>query len=372
MKSILVWNSVHRYESGSDFGRGSEGFVKNGCPVSQCQLIFNRKALNFEQYDAVIMNMFAIYDTDRPEDAEANIRTSHQRYIFLSQESPSTLPIDTSKFRNYFNWTMSYRQDSDIKLSYGRVRAKSSAPQNPSEMERLIRETHKWNRTFPTKTKTVVWMVSHCATFGKREGYVQELNKYIQVDVYGGCGKLKCPRNESHWISDPQCYHLLSREYKFYLPFENSVCTDYVTEKFFEILAHDLVPVVYGGANYSKLAPPHSFIDAMKLTPLQLARYLHKLSSNDTLYNEYFWWKEHYTVEAGMEQMVRRAYCDLCRKLHEDSAIQTYDDVDNYWALSQCETIKSWAKYSSSISNSSKNDENKIIGWPKDSLYVPW
>ena len=73
-----------------------------------------------------------------------------------------------------------------------------------------------------------------------------------------------------------------------------------------------------------------------------------------------------------MEQMVRRAYCDLCRKLHEDSAIQTYDDVDNYWALSQCETIKSWAKYSSSISNSSKNDENKIIGWPKDSLYVPW
>ena len=65
-------------------------------------------------------------------------------------------------------------------------------------------------------------------------------------------------------------------KFYFYLAFENSICNDYVTEKFFRGLQVTIgnldnigpkqncqapvVPIVLGGANYSALAPNHSFI----------------------------------------------------------------------------------------------------------------
>jgi hypothetical protein len=35
-------------------------------------------------------------------------------------------------------------------------------------------------------------MASHCPTVGRREDYVKELRKFIEVDVYGDCGELQC------------------------------------------------------------------------------------------------------------------------------------------------------------------------------------
>ena len=52
----------------------------------------------------------------------------------------------------------------------------------------------------------------------------KELQKYITVDIYGSCGPLKC------W--GDQCDDTLDNDYKFYLAFENSLCYDYITEKF--------------------------------------------------------------------------------------------------------------------------------------------
>lgn len=81
--------------------------------------------------------------------------------------------------------------------------------------------------TLANKTGTPVsWMVSHCETESRREDYVRELREHIQVDVYGGCGNLSCPRSDQ-WISNPECYELLGQKYKFYLSFENTLCKDY-------------------------------------------------------------------------------------------------------------------------------------------------
>lgn len=172
------------------------------------------------------------------------------------------------------------------------------------------------NRT-ASKKRSVAWMASHCPTTSQREvrnasfvptkwegnvspqtlerqcppkqRYVEELQRHIDVDVYGQCGNLSCRRDARHWQSDPACYRLLGRRYKFYLSFENALCVDYVSEKFWNILRHDLVPVVYGGADYHLVAPPHSFIDAMRYTPAELARYLRRLDLDDRLYDEFFW-----------------------------------------------------------------------------------
>ena len=48
---------------------------------------------------------------------------------------------------------------------------------------------------------------------------------------------------------------------QFYLAFENSLCGDYITEKFWKVLSYNVVPVVLNGVNMTRVAPPHSYID---------------------------------------------------------------------------------------------------------------
>ena len=48
---------------------------------------------------------------------------------------------------------------------------------------------------------------------------------------------------------------------QFYLAFENSLCRDYITEKFWKVLSYNVVPVVLNGVNMTRVAPPHSYID---------------------------------------------------------------------------------------------------------------
>lgn len=45
------------------------------------------------------------------------------------------------------------------------------------------------------------------------------------------------------------------------MAFENSLCVDYITEKFFKVLNYNVIPVVLNGVNMSAIAPPNSYID---------------------------------------------------------------------------------------------------------------
>ena len=50
------------------------------------------------------------------------------------------------------------------------------------------------------------------------------------MDIYGDCGERKCRKDSD------QCFKDIEKNYKFYLSFENSFCTEYITEKFWQIL----------------------------------------------------------------------------------------------------------------------------------------
>lgn len=90
---------------------------------------------------------------------------------------------------------------------------------------------------------------------------------------------------------------------------------DYVTEKAFNILKYNLLPVVRGGANYSAFLPPHSYIDASKMTPSELAQLLHRLTEREDEYEAYFKWKGHYEVVS--EDINSKLACQLCEAMQQ-------------------------------------------------------
>lgn len=303
LKILLFWNEAYGQKHFS-LGYGREPFIRAGCRVNTCLATADRERYPLSEVDAIMWHLRS-NDKSLPKK-----RYPHTRYIFWMMESASYPFANMRTYHNVFNWTFTYRRDSDFYNPYQRVfRRRKSLPPPATPINYA-----------KGKTKLAAWFVSNCNTKSGREHMVDELKKLMKVDVYGHCGTLDCPRsNHGH------CMALLDADYKFYLSFENSLCTDYVTEKFFGALSVNVVPVVWGFGNYSAIAPRHSFIDALAFPSVRaLADYLLYLNTNDTAYNQYFRWKRHYhqTHDWAKKSI---AFCDICERLHSNEPPKTYD-----------------------------------------------
>lgn len=340
-KIILMWSTA------SPIVQPNGTLAFSQCPIKSC--LFTSDVSLLEESDVVIFYMDLM--TDLPLN-----RRPHQRFVFFHLESPfntNLQKINDPRFRyNYFNWTMTYRWDSDIvqREHYGYVMPKS--PGNDS-MTRVrprvlqdwsnshIKSTSTTNNTslveqgelinlIRNKTKMVAWFVGHCKTPIRREEYARQLGQYVDVDIFGKCNKKDCPIN---------CDQMLSNDYKFYLSFENSWCPDYVSEKFYRPLVHDAVPIAMGGANYNLFAPPGSFINARDYSsPKELADYLLMLNRTDELYAKYFDWKKDFEILT----VDNYGICDLCRMAHDETLpSKVYSDIKEWWmgpsTRGQCE-----------------------------------
>ena len=308
-KNILLWNELWGYK----FGLGRAAFLNSGCRVDNCFITYNASLMPHENFDAILIHP----QTEKTLKEFKNRRTN-QIFVMFTNEPLDPMPTDINMkpFDNFFNWTMSYRTGSDFHLKYGEIVPLETAPKT-EEGATAMRQKSIQFRMNPAlgKTKLAIWMVSTCYDKSNRQEYVKMLKNYTNIDIFskdGQCGgEDRCPRSQNEEV----CYDLIEKTYKFYLSFEKSICEEYVTEKFFEMMARNIVPVVLGGADYTAIAPPHSYINALDYTPKQLAEYLMELDGNDTLYAEYFWWKPHYTVR-NLYGTSRQIFCDLCEALH--------------------------------------------------------
>uniref|UniRef100_A0A0K8U973 Fucosyltransferase n=1 Tax=Bactrocera latifrons TaxID=174628 RepID=A0A0K8U973_BACLA len=89
-----------------------------------------------------------------------------------------------------------------------------------------------------------------------------------------------------------------NKTYKFFLAFEEELCEDYVGENFFKALGFSLLPVVFGGANYTRFVPPNSYINARDFASIrELADYLLYLDQNPEEHIKYFTWQEKYYLQ---------------------------------------------------------------------------
>ena len=202
LKKIIVYSGLGSW----GIKRGRQQFLDQKCLVNTCELTDSKTDANHA--DGIVFNHPVKPWTTRPP---------HQIWILFILESPYHSP-GLSAFSHNFNWTATYRHDSDIVAPYEKF-----VPYD----EKVL--TLPQNRSYAAgKTKQVAWFVSNCGGRNGRLEYAKELGKYINVDIYGACGKFKCPRH-----SADTCFQMLNKDYKFYLSFENSNCRDYISEKFF-------------------------------------------------------------------------------------------------------------------------------------------
>lgn len=217
------------------------------------------------------------------------------------------------------------RLDADIVWAYGRMLDKTTLEQiapSPSPVHwKDVNTNYKvpdaTRKMLARKKKMISWVVSNCADDpSERMKVVLSLQKFVPVDIYGKCG-----------IACDNCKAALGRDYFFYLAFENSLATDYISEKSYSMMGNGLIPVVYGGADYTKHLPPKSYINAQDFkTTKDLAEFLVKLSGDKEEYLSYFWWQDHYTISSA------NGYADLCGKVKAfrkniGVKVQFYEDL---------------------------------------------
>lgn len=298
------------------------------CPISNCRITYNKQALGVS--DVVI---FHGKDLPSPEHMMEIIPQKHekQRWVFKMHENPHNTD-NQSSYDGFFNWTMTYRRDSDIFMPYNFY---STLPDNTGI------GNFEENRNYAQgKTKLVAWMVSHCGT--KRDEFVRKLQKYINIDVYGKCSK-EFGQERTCKPRSTECSDLL-KQYKFYLSFENGFCEDYITEKYWSTpFENDMIPVVLGGANYDPMvAVPGSYINVLDFKSIKnLADYLEFLDKNDTEYNRYFEWKKNYKI--GNPECWT---CNICAAASNPTLPTKVYDLSTFWGVNT-----TCNKYSDKITN---------------------
>lgn len=265
-----------------------------------------------------------------------------QRYTYCSHY------YSINELDNWFNLTATFKPNSDIVVSYTSIKSLSDISRDMSTfLEYYTKDSRffekKLLKTELSKKSLALWFVSHCSTSSRREDYIQELQKYIPVDIYGGCKFTNSRSDPCRDDKSNECINRLFNSYKFYLAFENSNCDYYITEKYWQFYYREkffsvnIVPVVqgareehYGGATFGH----KTFIHADSFdSPRSLARYLAYLDRNQTAYLEYFEWKriimKRFEQNISLNKTISTSFssgdvfCEMCAKLHNSTYLNS-------------------------------------------------
>lgn len=251
---ILEWTSA-AVEPLNYLGVGQEPFKSRKCSYQNCYLTDNRLFFkSILHFDVLLFNaVFLINNTHIPP-----VRSENQVYILVGLEPAGIYKISTV-YNNFFNMTWTYKLSSDVPYPYIIVKNHRSEVIGPKVNMTWVhaRDMLATNDSFVSKIRdkgiAAAWIASNCDNAGDRFALVKALENHLaeyghRVDIFGKCGNLECPKGNKM----NECYSRIERDYYFYFAFENSLSEDYVTEKLLHALQHYTVPVVYGGANYTR------------------------------------------------------------------------------------------------------------------------
>lgn len=251
IRFILIWS-----EGGKEWDILKDkqtSFEENKCAYTNCYVTKNKQMLEYDyrNFDAILINGKTIASKNYTLPA---LRLPDQWYIFATKESSDNYPICDRKFDNYFNLTWTYRLDSDAPWTYFSIFDDKDEEIGPKiDMKWTLNNIPVDAKAIFTdrKKNAAAWFASNCYTNSRREVLANNIKDYLRkygltLETVGSCGTTECPQ-----IYDDLCMKILDNFY-FYLAFENSIAEDYVSEKILRAIFHGNIPVVFGGADYSR------------------------------------------------------------------------------------------------------------------------
>ncbi|XP_013395516.1 alpha-(1,3)-fucosyltransferase 10 [Lingula anatina] len=312
---------------------GEKGRVKS-CGDVKCFFTVNRTYKDHPR-----AKVFMFYGTDiSPPDLPIP-RQPHHEWALLHEESPKNEYLFShADIMTLFNHTCTFKRESD----YPTTTLYLKGIEELESTEYLVPIKEKNNLL--SQQAPVAFVHSDCGTPSDREKFTERLMKFIPVDSMGKCLHNKDLPKE---LSDPlkgmshKDFYKIMAGYKFTMAFENGVCDDYVTEKFWRPLQLGSVPIVFGSPKIKDLMPSnHSIIDIRNYKTIkELADHLNFLNNNDDEYQKYLQFKKPGGVTNTYlkEIMERREWgidndwqrgnfidgfeCHVCRRLHENEQL---------------------------------------------------
>ncbi|XP_038221280.1 alpha-(1,3)-fucosyltransferase C-like [Zerene cesonia] len=311
------------------FTLGNVIFTENACDFTNCYIIDDRTFIDEASFDMVAFNAPDLHDLEVPEN-----RSLHQKYAFFSYESPQYHPVCIDIYDDFFNWTFTYKLNSDFRWWFFEIYDLNDTRIGPpvDVWPDFGSIDDDLKSKLDEKTRMAAWFVSNCDTISGREWVAKELNKELKerygwsIDIYGSCGDYACPRRYAEL-----CNQRIEKRYFFYLALENSFAEDYVTEKILLGLNNLAIPVVYGAVNYSRFLPPGSYLDARELGTQELARIMNKIVTHREILYDYFKWTNHITFR---HVSARSQICGLCATLNDRKQMKAnsmYPEFRNWW-----------------------------------------
>lgn len=188
-KNVLVWTiPKEKYCRPFDtIGTGNSVFKKFNCIYDNCYIHRVKGPLhevnNVTDYDAIMFNG-KLLSRMNPDELPKQ-RTADQVYIFVQIDSAAKHPILSEYYDNFFNWTMTYRLDSDIPWTYFQIKSFDNKTIGPSQNvqwlrpEKMLRMNKYFKSKFRYKSRTA-WFTSNCHTIRtEKDDYINLLNERL-------------------------------------------------------------------------------------------------------------------------------------------------------------------------------------------------
>ena len=215
--------------------------------------------------DVVMVHLPSILSTNTADELIRlrAITPKQQIWVAESLESAANFPqMDDPDFMSLFDLEVSYRQQADVWTPY-----------IPPDLGKICIGT-----SVKLRRRQCCAFVSSTWDKSGRRAYMRELLTRLQVDSYG-----RYMRNKRLWFDKGEQTKLrVLGKYAYTLAFENSVCPDYVTEKFFQPLMTGTIPIYLGAPNIDEFAPGDDcFVNAADFPdPAELAAFIETADPN--------------------------------------------------------------------------------------------